>query len=394
MHQDLLGYLLGALEPHEMDQVRQALRDNPELQQELEQIKALLRPLDEATDRDAAFLAEDGEAEQEDLGESFEPPRDLISRTMAAIPEAPVPGTPTPQRPVELEQAGELSGRVMVPASDQSEKRPWSWWDMVFSGLAATALFGIVLPGVLQGRFEARKIACQNNLRETGIALTNYALDDPQHQLPRLAAEGNEAFAGIYSVKLHDKQLIDRMSQILCPSLDPPNTRFLRPPTTEELQAARGQTLLVLQRLSGGSYAYNLGVMSGNRYQSPQYQGRTAFAILGDAPVPVASLPALSAGSDQGSEIRRALAEPPRMGTTAVRFGHEGRGVNLLFEDGHVIFLPVGDSMMTHDHPFLNHRGDVEAGVNADDAALAPSWQPPFRNVPRRWEWPRLWPSP
>jgi anti-sigma-K factor RskA len=47
MHEDLLGYLLGALEPHEMDRVRRALEDDPQLQAELERWREMMRPLEE-----------------------------------------------------------------------------------------------------------------------------------------------------------------------------------------------------------------------------------------------------------------------------------------------------------------------------------------------------------
>jgi prepilin-type processing-associated H-X9-DG protein len=266
----------------------------------------------------------------------------------------------------------------------QPEARGWSGWDLMLSGLAAMALFGIVLPGILRGRFIARNIACQDNLRDAGVALTYFALQNPQQQLPQLASEGNEAFAGLFSVKLRDKELIQRMDQLLCPSLDRPKLLFERPPTTDQVRAAEGAALRAMQQFSGGSYAYNLGVMSENRYQSPRYQGRTAFAILGDAPVPIASLPNFSAAEGAAANRRGGALQATSVGHQPVRYGHGGRGVNLLFEDGHVIFLPVGDAMMTHDHPFLNHRGDIEAGVNIDDATLAPSAYPPFADVQQR----------
>ncbi len=47
MHEDLLGYLLGALEPDEMQRVSQWLREDPEAREQLAELERLFRPLEE-----------------------------------------------------------------------------------------------------------------------------------------------------------------------------------------------------------------------------------------------------------------------------------------------------------------------------------------------------------
>ena len=64
--------------------------------------------------------------------------------------------------------------------------------------------------------------------------------------------------------------------------------------------------------------------------------------------------------------------------------GHNATGINVLYEDGRVRFLQLPALERMPDHPLLNHRGEVEAGVSVDDATLAPSWRPPFVNVLQR----------
>ncbi len=73
MHEDLLGYLLGALEPHEMRRVAQWLRDDPVAREELAKIEQSLRPLEESY-------------EPVEL-----PPSDLVARTLASLPPLPSP---------------------------------------------------------------------------------------------------------------------------------------------------------------------------------------------------------------------------------------------------------------------------------------------------------------
>ena len=73
MHEDLLGYLLGALEPHEMRRVAQWLRDDPEAREQLAELERSLRPLEE------------GHTPVEP------PPSDLVSKTLANLPPLPSP---------------------------------------------------------------------------------------------------------------------------------------------------------------------------------------------------------------------------------------------------------------------------------------------------------------
>jgi len=63
---------------------------------------------------------------------------------------------------------------------------------------------------------------------------------------------------------------------------------------------------------------------------------------------------------------------------------HGGNGINVLFEDGRVQFVTLSAIDELPDHPLLNHRGLREAGVNIDDASLAPSWSAPFIDAVQR----------
>jgi hypothetical protein len=49
-----------------------------------------------------------------------------------------------------------------------------------------------------------------------------------------------------------------------------------------------------------------------------------------------------------------------------------------LFEDGSVRHVLPAQMAELADHPYINHRGAIEAGMNIDDAVLAPSWVGPF----------------
>ncbi len=370
MDEDLLGYLLDALEPQEMRRVEERLRVDRSAREALQRLERSLRPLEESRKVDDS------------------PPSDLVARTLASLPPLSAPASvptaesrdwqPRPVVPVGLSPMG----RVLESASGSSR----GWVDWFAAALAAAVLLGLLLPALAEGRFEARRVACQNQLRELGTAITQFVMRSEQARLPAVAERGPEAFAGVYAVRLHDAGLLDDSSLRWCPSLGRPNAlagqleidsteRGVSPSrqprsmadweqliSVENLHRAPVNQLQTLQQLAGGHYAYTLGVVDGHQYGAPRYQGRSSFAVMSDAP----------------------LGEYSPGGLAIERIGHGGRGINVLYESGEVRFVSLEAIELMPDHPLLNLRGEVEAGVNIDDAVLAPSWRGPFLHAPQR----------
>jgi prepilin-type processing-associated H-X9-DG protein len=364
MQEDLLGYLLGALEPHEMRSVEQFIAENPDARQELDRLEKAMRPLQEA----------DG---------PVYPPRDLVGRTMQSV-FAQIPADAqigpsslaetslakdsltktsvakdrlSPVPPVRMAEAGEVpQGRRTGPV------------DWAVAALAAAILVAMLVPGLGRLREMARRNECQSQLQELGTSLTQFVTRDPQQRLPEIAREGAEAFAGMYAVRLADSGLISRPSVRWCPTAEVPTAEVstsksdpIRIASADEIRELDVNQLQEVQKTSGGSYAYTLGVIDGTRYQPPRFESRASFAVLADMPVNTVSV-------NGGLE------------TSA---SHDG-GINVLFEDGSVRFITTAALDSLRDHPLQNHRGDIEAGVNIDDASLAPSWKPPFISVRQR----------
>lgn len=371
MHdEDLLGYLLGALEPDEMRRVEQWLRHDPAARQELAEIERALGRLDE-------------QAEPAEM-----PPPDLVSRTLASLPPLPAPegtdggtehqphdavaGAPEDQAPEDQTSAGSVrTGDSLMPMHSGIEPRSEAnsgWFDWMASLVAAAILLGLLLPALAEGRFESRKRACQNNLREFGTDLSLFSVYNQQSRLPAVGESGPEAFAGIFMLRLRDVGLLHDASIRWCPSLDRPTLTSPADDQAEELVAleelhrAPVDRLKALQRAAGGHYAYCLGVIEGQHYVPPRYEGRSSFAVMSDAPL----------GRVTPGEV------------ASGRIGHSGRGINVLYEDGRVQFLPLHSLDAVPDHPLWNHRGEVEAGVNIDDASLGSSSRPPFINARQR----------
>jgi hypothetical protein len=347
MHEDLLGYLLGALEPHEMRRVARLIKEDPAVREQLDEIQRALKPL---------------ESDPEPIVERT--PTDLISRTIASLP-------PLPDQQATADHGYQPTFDSLVPmhaGMELAESDQWSWIDLFGGAVAAAAILGLLIPSMAEGRFEARKAACQTQLRQLGTALTQFVNRDGQNRLPAVAESGPEAFAGVYAVRLNDAGLLPNASLRWCPSLPTPKrsavtlTPIDRVESSEDLRNANSDMLRQIQQYAGGHYAYTLGFVDERRLKSHKYQSRASFAVMSDAP---------PAGFTDLDDLNRLT-------------GHGGEGINVLFEDGRVQFIALPTLNALPDHPLLNNWGRAEAGVNIDDASLAPSWVAPFIDAVQR----------
>jgi len=387
MREDLLGYLLSALEPHEMRRIDQRLQEDPLLREELANVQRMLDEFDQA-------------AGENDLAEL---PPDLVSRTLDSIG---VVASPSGEGPGAMAGSHSLfspdsSVAALRPERNFVSKHEQTWADMLVSALAAAAILALTFPVVARYRGEARKMACQNNLRQLGVAIGDFVLGRSDSRLPQVAESGHEAFSGIWELRLVDHGLMDDPSLRWCPDgmipsevwprscEQPGGAQALSP--AANLSSARGGTtfsrvgshdligsehlmdaafrgdielLKFIQRIAGGHYAYNLGVVDNGKYQTPRYEARSAFAVMGDMPI---------AGRQSAD----------RVDVTTMKW-HHGQGANILYEDGSVRHVRPGSMIDVYDHPYTNHRGAIAAGVNIDDASLAPSWFAPTPEAVQR----------
>ncbi len=411
MQEDLLGYLLGALEPDEMRRVEEWLREDADARRELMELERVLKRLE---------AADDAETEIAD-GIDPAPPADLVSRTMASLPPfAPCEGDADPadsnsHENVLSHASGEnlYSDLSLSSTHEDGGGELWSLRDWAASITAAIILVAIAMPTLLEGRFAARKAACQNNLRELGVAMTQFAGRNAQSRLPTVAPDGYQAFAGIYALRLYEAGLLDNPQQTFCPSIggprdlalaswthemfppDFPTTRSDQPrlvslqtldeigrelknaPNPSEDASETTQRMIrairnlrLIQMTAGGHYAYTLGIRDDGQFSSPRFEARTQFAVMSDA-VP----------------MRVNVGNPRTPDHVAFRYdvtSHGGRGINVLYEDGHVGFLPSESLDRVPDSPLMNNEGLLEAGVTLDDASLGPSWQAPFMDANQR----------
>lgn len=336
VREDLLGYLLGALDEEQHAEIERLLAEDPGARRRLASLRRALQPLDDARCE-------------------YEPPQGLAERTCRFVLGQPgmtssryqakaaaLTGTarrtaPTPIKPIDLSRSAES---------------PFHWQDLVMAAGVIVAMSLLLFPAIHGSRVQARLLACQDNLRELGTAFTNYS-EFHDGYFPQVPVQGRLAAASVYAPILAANQLLPEDRLVVCPGSPVAENESFRIPTLEEIEAADSpEALAALQATMGGSYGYTLGYQDDGEYHPTRNLHRANFAIASDAPSDV--LPAH-------------LSE-----------NHGRLGQNVLFEDGHVRFTV---SPQPGDDFFLNDAGFVAAGLHVDDAVIGAGATPPVESL-------------
>ena len=366
--QDLLGYLLGALEPHEQVGVERALESDPELRIRMSELADSLAPID-------------------DLGDSAPVPPGLARRTCEAIAnQVAHHQTPTNhlQRERPLEKVAESVRAATGPLSSEnsvgpakspnrnkrsnrnSETRPTarlsrvtdfiyanslSAREMTVTAAACLVLGMLFFPAVANSRHQARVSACQNNLRQVGLGLTEYG-ELHGGYFPAVSKKGALSGAGSCVSRLRDGGFIECEQIVVCPSSPIADQwEAFSIPSHDELAAMSGSEAAYWKQRMGGSYAYPLGTIAANHVVPHRNRFRANFVILADAPDLTAN------------------------GWTSRN--HSGHGQNVVCEDMSIRYVrdcrlfPCEQSA-TGDLFYANRNGQVAPGVDIDDSVVAP----------------------
>ncbi|MDZ4849378.1 MAG: hypothetical protein SGI77_08785 [Pirellulaceae bacterium] len=336
----LLGYILDALDEPEHKEVSAALLKDRFLRIRLTTLQSMAGP-----------LAPDNEL--------IEPPGAMVSRVMSQVDDerdfietSSVGGEHSPNCPDKLcLTASGASGGTR--SSFRSV-----WLDTGISMLAATIGVCLAAPAILQTRETARSSQCSSGLMALGQQIHDFAFQNRQACVPEISTDGPLAFAGAYAIHLNDTGHLEDTRVLWCPSER--NNRFsmagmgkLQLPSASKLKKLTEARLRFWQHVSGGSYAYNLGVVVNNQHRMPTIESSSNIAILADAPVQL-----------EGSKMK----------LTA----HRGFASNVLYQDGRIQLLRFDKIYDGYDHPYLNRKGLVQAGLDRDDSALGPSYLRPL----------------
>jgi len=327
MREDLVGHLLGALEPSESKAIEQALVDpdrGPQLRHDLEKLRLALKPL--AGDRDV-----------------LPAPSGLAGRTMRFIVEQEAAARIQDSRPLPMPRG--MSGEDALPRGRSGR----GWIDRVIIAASALAACVLVAPLLLDSISQARARRAERNLLKTSGALQGYA--DAHRVFPTPPSSGPLSRAGLYAPTLVSEQrLVADDGTLVCPDTPLSRSGTFRVPTLEELERAIGTPEFEeMVRTMGGDYGYTLGHRDASGELQPNRDRRRAHhPLMADAP---------NDGGERSSN-------------------HPDGLHHVLFEDGHVKRLGPSD-LHTDDHLFKNHDGNIAAGIDEDDAVIGDSEDQP-----------------
>jgi hypothetical protein len=338
---------MGALDASQQTEVEQALQTDPRLRQELELLHQALEPL------------------RADRG-LYEPPCGLADRTLDTV--GAVAGWPD-ENDLASHAPGEVLEEAIQPAAGRakaafsaSQEGPavlrvnrWAVLDVLASTAVVATAAMLFFPAVANSRFQARVEACKGNLQSLVRSLHNYS-DNHQDQFVAIPPEGNLSFAGVYGPTLRDEGYATEEHLFRCagdPALrSSDGAQQQRIPTISEIERAVGAELRRMQREAGGSFGYDLGYLVDGEYSPVRNLFRSTFPILADAP---------------GSLLNGRIS-----------LNHEGRGLNVAYENGNVKYLPAGYVAAIGDDIFHSDRGLIEPGQHPDDAVIGNSHSRPI----------------
>jgi hypothetical protein len=327
MREQLIRYLLGELDADERRELRAMLRDNPELQKELEHLRE-------------CFAAGQDDDEDEPL-----PPRNLAERTAERIVES---------------DEYELEAALRNPPMHDEDGRPagvlgWSLADLAVAGGVILAVSMLVFPALSASRDGTRRTVCQNNLYQLWVLDSNYALNHGGF-FPEVRPDEN---TGIVAARLveGDYETPDRLAVLLvCPASHTADVvratgKMIRIPTKAEMEhMSRDDLMRVLAHVSP-CYGFRLAQRVGDDYVYPS-----------SSPVGESSFDPL-------------IADVCDASTFPAIYNHRGKAIQVIGRDGSLKSFTSksppkcgGDSDIYH-----NDLGLVDAGVGLRDAVLAPS---------------------
>lgn len=335
MKPDLLGYLLKSLDREEEHQVEEYLESTPSARRELVQLRRHLNLL-------------------EAWGPCV-PPDDLLYKTLrsaAAERSQIIPAGKARPVPAKLELQPWTLSEAVPPFG--TWRRPDIWISIAMLVLVCLA----VPPALHYVRERSLQVECRNNMRMMHPAFLAY-LDNNQGFIPAVPKDVSWGVAGVYAPLLREAGLWGEDLRLHCG-----REKNVQPVSLNEVRQHDPNDYGWWTKL-GGSYGYHLG------YLVQDGSGTQVVAIR--------------RGDGDGLPI---LADrPPRLGEvtnhqTANSPNHGGRGQNVLFFGGHVLFQVGRMPALGEDRDiYRNQRGQQAAGLNVNDVVIGPSEARPIANA-------------
>jgi hypothetical protein len=330
MREDLVGFLIGALEEPERARVQAALSDPREgvaLQRELDLLRRAVQPLERDRNHEP-------------------PPAGLASRTLAFVQAETAPAPRAALAPAAPSRA------ALSPAADEPMTVGGGrvWLDRMIVATAALAASVLVGPLLLDAITESRARRAERNLQKISAGLQGYA--ESHRVYPTPPDSGPLSRAGLYAPTLvSEHRLVADDGTVLVPGARRGRRKDFHVPSLEELKAAVGTPQFdQLVKTMGGDFGYTLGHRDAEGRLVPNFNNRRAHhPIMADAPDPCC---------EKSSN-------------------HPGGIHYILFEDGHVTRVFLDGLHDGGDHLYRNDDGETAAADDPEDAVIGDSHHQP-----------------
>lgn len=340
-----VGFLIGALDEHQRDEVEQHIAQDSGAAEELDQLRSRLNLLSDGLDEAA-------------------PPSGLASRTCALLDNphlfAKTLDETLDSAPAAQEDAPQPKRREAFE-SIGGGRASFTLMDMLVAIGACVAAVAIFFPALASSRLLATRLQCENNLHQVGLALQDFASNSPDRRYPKIATQGPTSVTGSYAPKLIGDGHITYPELLRCTEQQDGDLNVQPMPTLAQLENAPADELNELQRRLANVYNYNMGSVLDGKLRAAAMRGRANFPVASDVVL-----------LDDQEIVPQA---------------HKDGRINILYDDGHVEFAAPKDLPETMRQYFLNDNGKVAPGVNEDDAVVAngmahPRTQPELKPAP------------
>lgn len=333
--EQLLGYLLGALELGEHARVERQLQYDASLRRELESLRAALGPL-AAGRRD------------------FDPPPGLASRTCRLVDSM----STDPAQPVCPPSSRATPAASTPPASSAARPAPIelprnagsAYWGLTDVGMAAGLLFVAALllfPAISNSRSQSLVEACGYRLRGVFTAMVDYNEWHGGNLQCELGGRPSNP-ASLLAV-LRDAGLLQDARLAICPGPGARRTDLFALeslPTAANLEALPKCELEPILVKLRAIYGFSLARPRGQSSRSDEEWRRAHLVTIADAP-------------DRNLHLASS--------------NHDGLGQNVMFQDGSVRLLKTAILPLTEDNIYNNMRGMVGPPLSVFDVVVLSS---------------------
>jgi len=320
MDENLIGYLLDAIEPPARQEVEAYLHSSPAAKARLETLKRALAP-----------LAADAEIP--------EPPPGLVVSTLARIAEYRCPSLPP--------------APALRPAGRPFRRRP-RWADLAAAAVLLILVGSLSTPWLLRQWHLSNRQTCENNLRTYWTAMQGFG-DRNEGSFPQLTETGPRSLAGSFVPVLNEAGFLAADS---LPACGPKKERTQQVATLEDLDnllhhADRPEFGRQARALAG-NYAYSLGYLEDGSLRGLR--------------------------RDSGDDLPLMADHRPLESRTENSPNHGGQGQNVLYIGGNVRWCPGPAVGRDGDNIYFNRNQKVQAGVTRDDTVLGSGDATPMPN--------------